>query len=354
MVVESAIGNDVSDPLEGTRVIEVAAADAPLHVRLAISMAGKIACELGADVSVLEPDGGDPIAKLPPFLRGTQKRSALCEFLKSGKSIIPAHRRSNLDDLAADAILVDDSVRLPGNVTAVVVSTFGPHQPDLRGPASELTIMAMSGILHLIGEQAGEPFRLPGHQPSYAAGLAAFLAMTAGLLAPNGRIADVCVLDALLWVNWKIVSEPLLKPAVPGKPVNEWQVVRASDGYVALVYMDRDWPALVDLIGDNRLREQRFATRPARLENLDELMALLRPWFAMRRKADIYAEAKLRGIPLGPVWTMADLLRDAQYLERDFLAVTPAGVMPRLPVMWNGRRPHSGKTIQQPTELIDV
>jgi crotonobetainyl-CoA:carnitine CoA-transferase CaiB-like acyl-CoA transferase len=96
---------------------------------------------------------------------------------------------------------------------------------------------------------------------------------------------------------------------------------------------------LVGLIGDARLRERRFTTRESRLANLDELMAVIRPWFAVRRKADIYREAKLRNIPLGPVWTISDLLSDAQYLERDFLAITPAGVMPRLPVMWNGRRP---------------
>jgi len=334
-------GYGVSGPLEGTRVVEAADITAPLHIRLAIAMAGKIACELGADVAVLEPNGGDPIHKLPPFLPGPERRSAVFEFLNKGKSAISAHRRSGFDDLAAgaDAILVDESIRLPDDVTAVVVSTFGPHQPDLQGPASELTIMAMSGVLYLIGEQAGEPFRLPGHQPSYAAGLAAFLAMTAGLLAPTCKIADVCLLDALLWVNWKVVSEPLLKPAALGKAVNEWQVVQAIDGHVALVYMDRDWPALAGLIGDARLRERRFTTRESRLANLDELMTVIRPWFAVRHKADIYREAKLRNIPLGPVWTISDLLSDAQYLERDFLAITPAGVMPRLPVMWNGRRP---------------
>ena len=215
--------------------------------------------------------------------------------------------------------------------------------------------MAMSGVLHLIGEQVGEPVRLPGHQPSYAAGLAAFLAMTAGFLAPTPKTADVCVLDALLWVNWKIVSEPVLKTSAPGKTVSEWQAVPVIDGHVALVYMDRDWPALADLVGDVRLREQRFATRQARLENMNALMAVLRPWFAVRRKAEIYHEAKLRSIPLGPVWTISDLLRDAQYLERDFLAVTPAGAMPRLPVMWNGRRPRSAESTRRPIgSLIDV
>jgi crotonobetainyl-CoA:carnitine CoA-transferase CaiB-like acyl-CoA transferase len=345
-------------PLKGTRVVEAVDVAAPLHIRLAISMAGKIAAELGADVTALEPPGGDPIRKLPPFVQGPGRRSALFEFLNAEKSIIPARSRVESHDLlaGADAVLIDGSSGVPDNTTTVVVSTFGPHQPDLQEPASELTLMAMSGVLHLIGEQAGEPVRLAGHQPSYAAGLAAFLAMTAGLLAPTPKIADVCVLDALLWINWKILSGPVLNAKTPGKAVNEWQAVAAIDGHIALVYMDRDWPVLAELVGDVRLRENRFATRPARLENMDALMAVLRPWFAVRRKADIYREARLRNIPLGPVWTISDLLRDAQYLERDFLAHTPAGVMPRLPVMWNGKRPQSAKSAAQPAErsAVDV
>lgn len=341
---------DVSEPLKGIRIVEAPDSSAPLHIRLAISMAGKIAHELGADVAVLEPDAGDPIRKLPPFLKGAEGRSALFEFLTGQKRFIPRRGKSDASRFFAnaDVLLVDESVRLPEGATAVVISTFGRHQLELKGPASELTIMAMSGVLHLIGEQAGEPFRLPGHQPSYAAGLAAFLALTAVLLSPKSDIADVSVLDALLWVNWKIVCDPLLEKTPTEKGAREWQAIPAIDGHVALVYMERDWLALVELIGDDRLREPCFATRQARLDNLDALMDVLRPWFAVRRKAEIYREAQRRNIPLGPVWTIPDLLRDAQYLERDFLAATPAGVMPRLPVMWNGLRPSGSEHCQQP------
>lgn len=342
-------------PLEGLRLIEAGGAAAPLAVRLALSMAGKIAGELGAEVVLVEPPGGDPVRQMPPFLRGAGRRSALFEFLSAGKRIVYV-RDGDPRHLVSDAhgVLIDASIPMPEGITAVVVSTFGPHQPNLREPASELTLMAMSGVLHLTREQFGEPVRLPGHQPAYAAGLAAFLAMTAGLLAPTPRTADVSVLDALLWVNWKIACEPSRK-APPGKAAAEWQAVPASDGHVALVYMDRDWPALAELVGDPRLREERFATREARLANLDALMAVLRPWFAVRRKADIYREAKLRSIPLGPVWTISDLLRDAQYIERDFLAATPTGIVPRLPAIWNGRRPRYASSKQPPVgAVLDV
>lgn len=326
-------------PLHGVRVLEAASATAPLHVRLAISMAGKIANELGADVTVLEPGAGDSLRKQPPFIGEANERSALFEFLCRGKNVVSARHgvASSEIEAPADAVINDGSILVKG-MTNVVVSTFGPRYPSLREPASELTLMAMTGVLHMIGEQVGTPVRLPGHQPSYAAGLAAFLAMAAGVFGGAPKTADVSILDAMLWINWKIMFEPARRRADIRQTESEWQAVPAADGYVALVYMDRDWPALVDLVDDDRLREGRFATRPERLKNLDALMSLLRPWFAARRREDIYREAKARSIPLGPVWTISDLLRDAQYLERDFFASTPIGSFPRLPVMWNGER----------------
>lgn len=335
--------NTLIRPLTGTRILEAVTRAAPLHIWIAVGMAGKIAAELGAEVTLLAPDGDHPLRISPPFLQGTEGCSALFEFLHGAKTIVSASSEDNLHAHATDvdALLVDAAAALPRDKAAVVVSSFGPWQTELKEPASELTIMALSGVLHLVGLQAGTPMRLPGHQPAYAAGLAAFLAMSAALMAPVPRIADVSLLDAVLWVNWKVISEPLLAPPAAGKVVNEWQVLEATDGHIALVYMDRDWPALVDLIGDPRLRDPRFSTRPSRLEHLDDLMAVLRPWIAARSKADIYREAKLRSIPLGPVWSVADLVRDAQFLERDFWANTSAGMMPRLPVMWNNARPRA-------------
>jgi crotonobetainyl-CoA:carnitine CoA-transferase CaiB-like acyl-CoA transferase len=56
-------GGSMPLPLEGTRILEAAHVSAPLHIRLAISMAGKVASELGAKVTILEPEGGDPMRK---------------------------------------------------------------------------------------------------------------------------------------------------------------------------------------------------------------------------------------------------------------------------------------------------
>jgi crotonobetainyl-CoA:carnitine CoA-transferase CaiB-like acyl-CoA transferase len=97
---------------------------------------------------------------------------------------------------------------------------------------------------------------------------------------------------------------------------------------------------LVDLLDLPGLRDERFATRSRRINNYDALMNLVRPWFAARTTRDVYALARQKGLPLGPVWTADDIRHDAQYLERDFLRLLPqGGFMPRIPLLWNGLRP---------------
>lgn len=323
-----------SVPLKGLRVVEMLGDTVPLHVQLAIALAGKIARELGADVMVARRDGGTiDIGRC-----GNGDNRSLFTFLYGDKILLSRNGIAAIG--TADAILADLSVPLPENKAAVVVSDFGSNSKVHHAPTSELTILAMSGLLHVLGLQAGRPVRLPGHQPAYAAGLAAYLAMVAGLMSYTPRVADVSILDAMLWVNWKLPAVAMLNRDVAPTRGGEWQAMETKDGHVALVYQDRDWPALVDLLGIPELCDSRFATRSTRLSHYDALMDILRPWFTARTKDEIYTLAKQRGLPLGPVWTAEDIQRDAQYIERDFIRLLPgAGFMPRIPLMWDGLRP---------------
>src|SRR5437764_8394473 len=81
-------------PLARFTVLEVNDRDVPLCLRLAASLAGKIAADLGADVLKIEPPGGDPVRRAPPLL--PQGGSALFQFLNTSK-------RSLVLDLRSDA-----------------------------------------------------------------------------------------------------------------------------------------------------------------------------------------------------------------------------------------------------------
>src|SRR5215475_126248 len=81
-------------PLARFTVLELNDRDMPLCLRLATSLAAKIAGDLGATVLKIEPPGGDPVRRTPPFL--PQGESALFQFLNTSK-------RSLILDLDSDA-----------------------------------------------------------------------------------------------------------------------------------------------------------------------------------------------------------------------------------------------------------
>src|ERR1700716_2325756 len=81
-------------PLQRFTIVEVNDRAVPLCLRLAVSLAGKIAADLGATVLKIEPAGGDPGRRAPPVL--PQGESALFQFLNTSK-------RSLVLDLSGEA-----------------------------------------------------------------------------------------------------------------------------------------------------------------------------------------------------------------------------------------------------------
>jgi crotonobetainyl-CoA:carnitine CoA-transferase CaiB-like acyl-CoA transferase len=335
-------------PLEGIRVIEVYGPDAALALRLAGSLTGRILADLGAQVSFGEPPEGDVLRRVPPFTAGGG--SATFAFLSAGKHAI------RLPDDPAQLIAAHDGAIIDAGgfarwcgqaaLPAMAVLSMASHGAH----ASEFTVLALSGVLDIVGDPEREPLRLGGHQAAYSAGLSAFTGLLAALcLARAGagapRTVHVNLLDTLLWINWKSVIAGQVAANSPSRQgrAAEWQVLGCADGWLALVYQATDWPALCDLVGDPRLHEERFATVAARRENGRELAALIEAGLSHHTRDEIRSLALARRLPLGPVWSPAELLQDRHYLSRGvfFPAIMPegaAGMMPSLPVVWNGAR----------------
>ena len=350
--------NDAALPLSRFTVVEVNDTAVPLCLRLATSLAGKIAADLGAEVLKVEPPGGDPVRRAAPLLPGGS--SALFEFLNTSKrslvlDLATDAGRVALADLLdrAQACLFEEPATVAPLVrgrraTPIEVAAF-PLEMDAAGrPVSELAIQALGGLMHMIGTPEAKPLKLAGHQASYAAGLTAFTGLAAALAAHDaGRAAPsvrVSLAEVMQWVNWKAASGAAATGTSPGREGDrsEFQVLPCRDGFVAVVYTVTQWPAMRALIGDPGLADPRFASRAGRRQHIGDLYGLLRPWFAARTRAEIQAEAQGKGVPFGPVFTPAELLETEQYVARGFLAelALPDGDrlrLPQLPVQWNGR-----------------
>ena len=345
-------------PLARFTIVEVNDRDVPLCLRLATSLAGKIAADLGATVLKVEPSDGDPVRRAPPFL--PQGDSALFQFLNTSKLSLAIDLRRSVGRTAlghllekADACLFEE----PASVAAMLrsspaapieIAAFPLEMNAAARPVSEFTIMAIGGLLHMVGEPERKPLRLGGHPASYAAGLAAFSGLAATLAArDSGRVAPavrVSLAEVTQWVNWKAASAAEATGVSPGREgrQSEFQIVPCADGYVAIVYTVTQWQATCALIGDPRLADPKFASRAGRRANITELYTILTPWFQGKTRLEIQALAQAKGVPFGPIFTPAELLRTEQYVARGFLAELNHSKLgpfrlPQLPVQWNGQ-----------------
>lgn len=312
-------------PFTGRRVLDLSAFAAQRPHAIAIAMAGKLAAAFGAEVVRPVPATGDPLAGLAPFL--PDGSSALAGFLLAGRG---GDAGAGFDAAIGDApSLAGVEAKL-----RVRVSVFGPGDDP---PMSELGLLALSGILAAVQPRRQAPHRLAGHQAAYAAGLAAYAALAAGLRIGMRDTADISLFDTACWLNWKTAATVVLLGSEAAAKDKEqrrgWHTMPARDGHVALVYMAKDWPAVCEMVGDPRLKEPRFATQRDRGENIEALDAVLAPWFAARSRQEITAAAQARRIPIGPVRSPAELLSDRQNVARGFL---DAEGQPRLPLRWDG------------------
>lgn len=338
-------------PLRDIHIVEAPSPDCPLAVALSLAFAGRLAADLGAKVTVV---GAAAQMQRRAILPAVQRASALSQFLDAGKTDWSAqpHVDADLGALlgAADVILCDPPAHLAsGRLAEQAIWTLVSTRPDAdAGFDSEFTLLAASGLLDLVGDPARRPLRLGGHQLAYAAGLSIYSGFLAALCGRKAGVQTglvrVNLADVGVWLNWKSVAMSTwsTREATRLGDDAEWRTVRCADGWTAVVYLEADWPVLRDMINDPRLADPRFDDRSVRRANAALITGVVEEYFSRLTRTELRQIALDNRIPLGPVWSPAELEHDPQYLQRDFLhrvSVEGGDVLrPRAPVVWNGQR----------------
>jgi len=342
----------MSQPLRGALIIERVSPQCPPALRLAVAFAGRMAADLGAQVVVVHTASGAQ----PQAGSMAQATHAPPTFLDLGKQVLglPGGRADpawHALQRHALATLEDQPSAAQSNATAqvplrVVLSMFG-HGVAESMPATEFTVMALGGLLDIVGEADQSPLKLAGHQLAYSAGLAAFCGLMAVLAtarrAPVRETVHVNLLDTAVWLNWKSLVAAARSGTAPTRSGNrsEWRVLPCADGWVAMVYRDTDWGRLKALFKDARLDAECFATPAGRREHAAALDRILQGAMLHMSRQEIHLAALANRLPLGPVYSPDDLVHDRQNLARRFLRPISIGaqhklLIPRLPVLWNG------------------
>lgn len=315
-------------PLSGLSVLEAVAPTSPPALHAAAALCGRVAADLGARVTRwLPPD--DTTAPHP--------------FLDIGKQAL----RGPLDTLLprlladADAAVIDSALAASGQARQATASLSMTADGDTQ--QSEFTIEALSGLLDIVGAPDRSPLRLGGHQTAYAAGLAAFTGLLAGLSAPMPLRVAVTMLDTAVWLNWKGLAMSHLNGKAPHRAgaLAEWPVLACADGHIALVHRPQEWERMLAAFPDPALQAAAFRTAADRRANRAALNAILARNVAPLTRTALHALALRHKLPFGVVLSPDELREDRQMLARHFFRPpgTEGAGLPRLPVLWNGQQP---------------
>ena len=211
-----------------------------------------------------------------------------------------------------------DTCRLVLRVNDAAAAGVAMSMPDWE---TETTLFAGSGLAHLLGDPERAPLVPRGAFAAHTLGYTIFAALV-GIYVRWQRFGETdCArmdgVSALAWINWKSTVNAAFDEHIcrQGK-LAEWPVAEAKDGFVAFVYNIRDWDQVVEMIDDDALRSETFATFEGRMKNAATYLNLARAYFADKTKDALRDEFIARSIPSFPVTDLADLPSDPLLIHR--------------------------------------
>ena len=326
-------------------------------------LCGRILADLGMEVIKIEPPGGDPVRRLPPFIKSPEGKQLSTTFahLNAGKAskVLDLANETDRDALrrmveTADVVLESflpgqmESMGLGYKTLAAInrgvvmasITAFGQTGPKKNLAFNDLVALAQSGFLYISGDPSLPPVRPPETQAYYFASLFA----AAGVLAVlyqrertgQGDHVDASMQETLATHEHIIRLYSNDKQIVKRAGSQHGQVAPArifpcSDGFVYLYVTRQHWKLFLET----------WKEHPAEMDAPDWVNNLYRRAHADQINAAVEAFARKytmeeftnllqgKGIPCVPVNTPLGFANDEHVQGRGFMvAVDHAGFGP--------------------------
>ena len=305
---------------------------------------------MGADVIKVErPDVGDETRRAPPFVNGLasqflilnrNKRSLALDLkrpqgrevflrLVRGADVVAENMRPGT--MAELGLAYEDLRPLNPALVYCSISGFGQTGPYRDRGGFDLVAQAMSGILSVTGPPGGPPVKVGVPICDIMAGtLAAHGILSAyihRLRSGQGQYVDTSLLEAGIFCTFWETTLYFATGKVPRpegtahRNTAPYQVLRCQDGSIALGAANpANWERLCRLLGrEDLLQDPRFKERPARLQNQQQLAAILEEHFTQRPTAYWVKALAEAGVPAGPVYTIPQVYQHPQVRAREML-----------------------------------
>lgn len=374
-------------PLRGVRVLE-------LGQLIAGPFAAKTLADFGADVIKIEAEGtGDPLRKWRLLRDGTsvwwqvqsRNKRSLAIDLRS------ADGQAAVRQLAAEADVVVENFK-PGKLeewgigweqlhelnpglVMLRISGYGQTGPDADKPGFGILGEAMGGLRYLTGEPGRVPVRVG---VSIGDTLAALHGVIGVLMAlrhrevngGEGQFIDVALYESVFNCMESLLPEydafgtvrERAGSALPGiAPSNAYP---SADGHYVLIGGNADsiFRRLMGAIGRQDLADDPdLAHNDGRAARADELDAVIGEWTGARDREAVIRVLGKAGVPVGKIYSVADIAADPQYRSRDMIldiedrdgnALKVPGIVPKLSATPGGVRRRAPALGEHNTEIL--
>jgi crotonobetainyl-CoA:carnitine CoA-transferase CaiB-like acyl-CoA transferase len=329
--------------LEGVRVLEYCQmAGGPY--------CGKLLADLGAEViKIEEPLTGDKARRRGPYFRDIPhpEGSGLFLYLNTNKlgitlNLEAATGTQIFRELVKEADIViedqppgamkemglgyDDLSSLNPGLIVTSITPFGQTGPYQHYKAYHLNLYHGSGhstfFYHNPDEDQTAPVVGGGHLGEYDGGLSAAVATLAALWVRHttgeGQHIDISKQEAMIALERVDVSLCANEPEPGPRPGMVGGLVACRDGYVMVhPQQNHQWRGLLELMGNPEwAQNEAYNDEAARRDHIQEIQPHIEEWFSQQEKEDVYHRGQLLGLPLGPVWTTAEVVAWEQARQR--------------------------------------
>ena len=324
-------------PLSALRVIEIG--DLPAGAYCA-----RLFADFGAEVIKIEPPEGDPARRAAPMIAHLNE-SATFAFLNAGKQSATAGAAALLAGAdvciasgRADPAQIEAARAVNPMLVAIDISWFGRSGPYAGFAGSDLVCRALAGMVQTVGPAEGPPLVVPDLQAGIIGGITAFFAATAALHARErdggGRSLEASVMEACIayaelqtsdaWVRREAQPRIGVNRFWPTYPVG---IYPARDGWIGVTLVTPlQWRTFCEMLGmDDVAARTDLVLGAERLAHAAELEARFLPLLAERTAAHWFEQGRRRKLPIVPVPSMADILREPQYRARNAIGRIEAG-----------------------------
>lgn len=339
-------------PLAGLTVLD-------LTLALAGPFATYLLAALGARVIKIEnPKGPDPCRENAPFLgkqgaslgrnaaedvsvsalgrlRGKYavtldlkqpgSRDVFGDLLRQADIVIENFSAGTLDRLG---IGYEFGKTINPRVIYCSISGFGADRTAGTGKAMDSIIQALSGLMMTSGAPSDPPVRVGVPVADLVAPVFAVVGALAALrqrdVTGQGQHVDVSMLGVLTSL---VAAEPFDLLEACGMPqrtgrmvprLTPFGVYESVDGYIAICAPTETFARnLFAAIGQPDLEcDSRFATRDARVANMDAMNAIIEKFSRSRSTSELLTLFETHGVPAAEVRSPADAVRDPGVLAR--------------------------------------